>query len=363
MNNTDNGKTLESVMRKTAKSGKVSYSEPVTVHKTSKTKIELIPFYIKRSNGTELSVKICSYNKNKSVGWLEDKKKSITLNKVTIRNFIRETNKLLKVAEQDTDGDYIIIKVEDGTAKYTNIDAASVAKSIISVLSQKGIVEHIKATELNNEIVSAFKGLIRLKEMNDAIIDLKQHLNNNEYNEQIYQEWCLKHSWAFGSSYLLADEVRNISPTDKLDLLLPKVLSGYRDIVELKRPNMKVLIYDDTHRNFYFSSEVSKALGQVQRYMDVFQEVAKNGLRDYPEVVSYFPRTMIVIGRSNKWSESEFKALHGLNSRLIGISIMTYDQLLEQGERLLEIYNSDTKDINEITENGFLTVDEDDLPF
>ncbi len=69
----------------------------------------------------------------------------------------------------------------------------------------------------------------------------------------------------------------------------------------------------------------------------MLHEVASNGLRDHPEVVAYHPRAIVVIGRSIRWEEARLRALHGLNRRLSGITVMTYDHLLAQGERLVEM--------------------------
>lgn len=57
--------------------------------------------------------------------------------------------------------------------------------------------------------------------------------------------------------------------------------------------------------------------------------------RDYPEIVAYHPRAAVVIGHSHGWKPARERALHGLNSRMVGISVMTYDHVLAQGERLL----------------------------
>lgn len=100
------------------------------------------------------------------------------------------------------------------------------------------------------------------------------------------------------------------------------------------------MLYDTSHRNYYFNADVSKAVGQCHRYLDVLAEEAQHGLRDYPEIVAYHPRATIVIGRSAGWDDDKRKALRGLNARLHGISIMTYDLLLAQGERLVEILGS-----------------------
>lgn len=120
-------------------------------------------------------------------------------------------------------------------------------------------------------------------------------------------------------------------------MLLPTAIAGYRDIVELKWPDVEVLLWDTAHRNFYFAADVSKAIGQSHRYLDVLQEAAASGLLDHPEIVAYHPRAIIVIGRSQDWPAEKLRALHGLNSRLAGVCVMTYNQLLAQGERLVEI--------------------------
>jgi Domain of unknown function (DUF4263) len=243
---------------------------------------------------------------------------------------------LAVAAQADQDGRYILIRVDEGTASLGDNDPAAVAAALTKVLSQREIVEHLAETELTDSLINAFRGAIRLKEMRSAVAQLRHLLDSGESAEEVYQRWCMEHSWAFGNAYVMSDKVRDISSGDSIDLLLPTVISGFRDIVELKRPAHDVLLYDGNHRNFYFSAEVSRALGQVHRYLDVLHEVAANGLRDHPEVVAYHPRAIIVIGRSQGWPPKQLKALHGLNRRLSGVTVMTYDQLLAQGERLID---------------------------
>ncbi|MEX2551881.1 MAG: DUF4263 domain-containing protein, partial [Actinomycetota bacterium] len=84
--------------------------------------------------------------------------------------------------------------------------------------------------------------------------------------------------------------------------------------------------------------------------------------RDHPEIVAYHPRATIVIGRSNDWPMDKLTALHGLNRRLNGIAVMTYDQLLAQGERLIEMVSSfETADQAEATSLEYLS--DDDINF
>lgn len=151
--------------------------------------------------------------------------------------------------------------------------------------------------------------------------------------------------------------MRSISTGDNLDLLLPNVIAGYRDIVELKRPDKEVLLHDAAHKNYYFSADVSKAVGQCHRYLDILHDAAKKGLLDHEEVVAYHPRATIVIGRSNTWNAEMQRALHGLNCRMHGISVMTYDHLLAQGERLIEILSPAASDA------AAPSLEDDDIPW
>jgi hypothetical protein len=86
---------------------------------------------------------------------------------------------------------------------------------------------------------------------------------------------------------------------------------------------------------------VAKAIGQATRYLEVLHDEARRGLRDHPEIVAYYPRAAIVIGRSNGWTDGQYRGLRALNDRLHGITIMTFDQLLAQGERLLDMLRDD----------------------
>ena len=122
-------------------------------------------------------------------------------------------------------------------------------------------------------------------------------------------------------------------------------------------------MYDASHRNYYFGVETSKALGQVHRYLDVLHDVAANGLRDHPDIVAYHPRAIVVIGRSNAWQAEQRRALQGLNSRLNGITVMTYDQLLAQGERLVDVLSVEQVELFQPDPSPSFSDDWDNLPF
>jgi len=350
------------IRRREAKSGNVSYGDPIVLHDTSKSRILMIPFFIPRTEGTDLSIKIESFKKLKKDNLeVKSKDKFISLNERASRKLLTSLRDHLSVAKED-DGNYLVVRISEGTAQIGEHDPGQVASALTKVLGQKEIVEHLKESELSDELIEAFLGAIRFKEMVSAVSELKNNLNLGQVKESVYQAWCEKHSWAFGNAYVVRDSVREISTGDSLDILLPNVISGYRDFVELKRPDKKVLVHDTGHKNYYFSSDVSQAIGQCHRYLDVLHEEAAKGLRDNPEVIAYHPRATIVIGRSDNWTQDQHKALRGLNTRLSGITVMTYDHLLAQSERVLEFMQPKETAVNPDTCSEFddLIVFEDD---
>jgi len=329
---------VQKVVRKTAGSGKIDYAPPVVLNETSKSKLHAMAWFIRRSDGrTEFSLKLEGFLKPKNNPFIEDKAKTLTLSETASLQLLKYLQTHIPVAAQADAGEFILIRVSNGEASLTGHDPQVLVGALTKVLSQAELVQHLSTTELTHELSTALRGSLRLSEMRSAVADLRASLGRGEASEQVYQTWCEKHCWAFGTAYVVRDDVRAISTGDNLDLLLPNVIAGYRDIVELKRPDKDVLVYDSAHRNYYFSADVSRAIGQCHRYLDTLHEVAKDGLRDHKEVVAYHPRATVVIGRSHQWNEEQHRALHGLNGRLHGITVMTYDHLLAQGERLLEM--------------------------
>jgi Domain of unknown function (DUF4263) len=316
-----------------ANSGHVSYGHPVVIHDTAQKHIEIVPFYIPRSSGTELCAKIQFWAKRQ--GFQVGPTYELSLSAKDCLALHRMLQDHLVISEQPGDGDYIVLRLDNGTVDLKCADPATIASALAGVLSRPDIAKHLTSHELSAELLLGLRSAIRYQELRAAVDELRYNLDNDVTQERVYQAWVEQHSWAFGNGYLVSDSLRTIAIGDQVDSLLPSVTTGLRDIVELKRPNMPVLHWDTTHRNYYFSQDANKAIGQCTRYLDILHDDAQQGLRDHPEIVAYHPRAIIVIGRSVDWPEEMQRALHGLNSRLNGISIMTYDHLLAQCENTL----------------------------
>ncbi len=195
------------------------------------------------------------------------------------------------------------------------------------LLGDPAALERLSARSALGPLPSILTPALRHLELRDALDELVRHLDGDVTDERTYQDWCDRHSWAFGNAHVVRDDVRQIDTGSIVDLLLPNIL-GFRDIVELKRPDHQVLGWDSSHGTHYFSGPCSRAIGQVHKYMDRLHDVARDGLEGHPEIVAYHPHATIVIGRSVTWDETKTTALRGLNERLHGVDVMTYDHLL-----------------------------------
>lgn len=338
----------------------VELSETITLHRSSRSEIQLTPFFIKHSDPLaerDLSIKI---SKCKVAGEIAVPETDINLNQEASRKLLEKLNELFELKKIPDNGNFLLIKLGDGQkVDLTGLDSTDVAKAVISILEDEEIVANIDAIDFSDDLAFAFRNSIKIKSLIKAMNDLEVSLNTVE-NEQYYQDWCEKNGWIFGNQYVIRDIERRISRKDNVDFLATSVISGFRDVIELKKPTFSVLNLDKSHESYYFSSEASKAIGQCHRYLDVLTEEAVKGLRDNREIVAYHPRATIIIGRSNDWNEEMHNALHGLNSRLNGISILTYDHLLLQGKRLIEMLQSKNKEKDEIS--VFLDDEDDDFP-
>jgi hypothetical protein len=321
----------EEIRRKRARSEAVDYSDPVELHDSSQLRIELIPFYI----GKTFAAKIIRYDKTEG-----GEQTAISLQPQPVRRLHEELGKHLAIAEEDR-GNYLVVRTDGSVDGIADLDLETIAQTITQLLRTEGVAQQLSRLDLGAEILRALRTEFRLRELRDSVAELTNHLREGIADEHAYQQWCEAHSWAFGNAYVVNDTLRNISATDQVDLLLPLNLGGFRDLIELKRPDTSVLNWDASHHNYYWTAESSRAIGQCHRYLDVLHsEVGDGGLRDSPEVVAYHPRATVVIGRSNDWGSQEHKALHGLNRRLSDISVITYDHLLAQARRTLELMES-----------------------
>ena len=87
---------------------------------------------------------------------------------------------------------------------------------------------------------------------------------NGEYKNEVEIQHFLKNNlWLFGNEYSFIVENNKINSSNILDII-PRNVENYVDIIEVKLPNEKLFNFDESHKNFYPTSHLTKAISQVQ---------------------------------------------------------------------------------------------------
>jgi hypothetical protein len=128
--------------RKEAASGRVSYGDAALLHETSRSRITLVPFFIRHSDHTELAIKLVSYAKQPPpYDRVVNEEKSLTLTGPASQKLFSALKNNLSVAQQDDDGSYLLLRVSEGTADIGQHDPQTVAKALMKLLSREDTAE------------------------------------------------------------------------------------------------------------------------------------------------------------------------------------------------------------------------------
>ncbi len=237
----------------------------------------------------------------------------------------------------------ILDKIENDEIKF---------KTIIDSLSDIQL-DNLEATIKQTTYKKSIEDLNQLLNLEDAgniVEDIKSIEDLNKYKagqpEKIFQNWIDENLWVFGVEYYKKHNWRIIDDTpdnkSEADLVMETV-DGFIDLIELKRPKIKnpFFIFDKDHKAYYPSSELSKSIGQCLLYLKKLDE-QKNKIEDSKETKVLKPRIKLIIGRNKDFGDEEKKALKMLNSNLHQIEIITYDDLLKNGEIITSYYSEKT---------------------
>ncbi len=154
--------------------------------------------------------------------------------------------------------------------------------------------------------------------------------------EKILQNWLENNLWVFWTEYSKMEKFRTISELSEADLVMESI-DWYLDLIELKRSKYDLLVYDRSHKCYHWRKNLNSVIWQSMHYIKWLQEFAKT-LEKKHRVKVLRPRVKIVAGRSNKFNEQEFDTLRMINSHLVDISIITYDEILKYWEKIISHY-------------------------
>ncbi|MCK4321189.1 DUF4263 domain-containing protein [candidate division WOR-3 bacterium] len=188
----------------------------------------------------------------------------------------------------------------------------------------------------------------RIRELEERLESSKQYSETRGKNS--WQAWIYKNNWLWGSNYQTPIEKEKIGFDSIPDYLFPTI-DGFLDILEIKLPSHDAILKDKSHaHSFKWSSKVNEAIGQVVTYLheieihqfEIQQRIGENykDLFGEQKIFAIKPRAFILIGRNSSWNSEQKRALRKLNYSLHGIEVLTYDDLVNRGNKIIEMYRA-----------------------
>jgi hypothetical protein len=114
------------------------------------------------------------------------------------------------------------------------------------------------------------------------------------------------------------------------DFFVERIGTNYSDIIDLKKPNEKLIVGSENRRGF--SANLSSALNQLREYRNFF-EIPNNRDAFYNRYGfrAYRPKIMVIMGRSRDFY-NEIERTQILDEYK-HVQVMTYDDILERARR------------------------------
>ena len=273
----------------------------------------------------------------------------------SVRTIKRERNEEMRIEVQHFLGDtYNQFKdLKDTEAGYS-------AGRLSELLGQDKVLSNLSAEdrealeEFIPEYLSNIPGTLKAKKKLQVIFDaldagkkiylekvlreFRSKLKRNVQNEHSWQKFLSDYILILRQSYGEVLEKESVSLQGKFPDFMLIDPYGYLDIYEIKKPSTQLLRHDASRNNYYWDTEISKAIAQIENYTYQAQRHADALATDIRkaknlDVNIVRPRGYIIAGRRSQLSSPKMKDdFRILSESLKNVDIILYDDLLESLE-------------------------------
>lgn len=215
--------------------------------------------------------------------------------------------------------------------------------SQISPADRQALIDYfpkISSKGINLKSLLKQKGDYQLAYLEKSMNELSERIKKSTKLEKPWQDYIKNNIVFLHDTYIEKIEHLNVS----IDVRLPDFCllnyENYLDVLEIKTPKTELLLSDESHKNYYWSAEMSKAISQVENYLEAINKHAdriSTILRDKNlEVRVIKPRGLILAGSAallkTKKSRDNFRLL---SEGLKNIQILTYDDLTQRVQNII----------------------------
>lgn len=214
----------------------------------------------------------------------------------------------------------------------------------------KFIPEYIAKESIST--VNVLKASTQIKTLKEISEELKREIKNNR-SEAWWQKYIHSNILIIQQGYIQAIEKMNISIGDtKYPDYSLITHDSFLDILEIKKPTTPLTKKDSSRNNYYWDTEISKAIVQVENYIEYVSknaETVRGFIKDKFKIDLKIvrPRGIILAGESLLFTEQkqkdDFRLLTQASKNII---FVTYDELVTRLENyigVLERYSKHRK--------------------
>jgi hypothetical protein len=162
----------------------------------------------------------------------------------------------------------------------------------------------------------------------------------DDLSEPDWQMFFRNNLLILNPGYIEIIEKPNISLAIRFPDFLLLTVEDYADVYEIKRPGTVLLKYDSSHKNYYWSPEISKAIAQVENYIESLEKYKDSVIQEIKnsyelELKILRPRGYIIAGISSQLrplaKNEDFRLL---NQSLRNTEVLPYDMFFQRFDNL-----------------------------
>ena len=209
------------------------------------------------------------FNQLNSVSIIRDNSSTYTKEFIEVTEDVAELLSIIKTVDSS-----LLKKILDKAGENEKL------KLIVEALTDSEI-ENLQASikqTTHQKALYNFYHLLELEETTTITDSIKDHAHLSEYvagqPEKIFQNWIEKNIWTLGIDYIQKHPARQIGINSESDLIM-ETTDGFIDLIELKRPKFDLFAFDESHKSFYPSKELSKVIGQCMQYLKILDNYIK----------------------------------------------------------------------------------------
>ncbi|MBI3289860.1 DUF4263 domain-containing protein [Candidatus Microgenomates bacterium] len=212
-----------------------------------------------------------------------------------------------------------------------------------NILLEKGLYQQLISSRSDQKNINSYR---------QDLADFNELLKPDSTTETDMQNFLESRLWLFGLNYVQSHRNSKSKFQSSLGTEYDFLLEGFNqvyDIAELKGPNDLLFDVEKTGErdralndriDYKFSSKFSRALHQVMSYIDEFEENFRHIKTDQPDLKNFmYPKGTIIISKRSLFPDSgknSIKYLHLINRQFSNIDILTYDDLADRGQIVID---------------------------